>query len=187
MWQLGNFRSLNAAAHRDVGYFCSALIITYCVSGVALNHKDDWNPDFVITRVPIRLDRTYSTAEIDDKAIAAFGRLVGERDYKVYDSPVEGQVKIYYDNASLHLHLTTAQGVYERVSKRALFYQSNVLHRNSVAGWRWASDVFAIGLVLINVTGLFVLRGKQGISGRGKWLIAIGLAPPLIVLAIQGL
>ena len=48
-----------------------------------------------------------------------------------------------------HLNLETKQGVYERISKRHLFYQT-------------------VMLIVINITGLFILKGKHGLNGRGK-------------------
>lgn len=184
-WQLKNIRSLNIAAHRDFGYFFSSLIIVYCLSGIALNHVDDWNPDFMITHEQVKFTPDYDTKKVSRADIDALGRLVGESNYKVYDFPTSDQVKIYYDNASLHANFKTKTAVYEKVSRRPLFYQVNVLHRNSLRGWKWASDIFALMLITINVTGLFILKGKYGLKGRGKWLIAAGLLPPLIALLIQ--
>ncbi|MBP7949340.1 MAG: hypothetical protein KA004_06765 [Verrucomicrobiales bacterium] len=51
-------RRLNANLHRDIGYFLSGLIFIYCLSGIALNHVDDWDPDFVIHKRTITLNET---------------------------------------------------------------------------------------------------------------------------------
>ncbi len=121
-WQLKNLRSLNIAAHRDFGYFFSVLIIVYCLSGIALNHANDWNPDFIIKRDNIQLTKIYTKAELSSSsAINELGKLVGEESYKVYDFPTPTQVKIYYDNASLHIDMATNTGIYERVSRRPVF------------------------------------------------------------------
>jgi hypothetical protein len=40
-------------------------------------------------------------------------------------------------------------------------------------------------LIVINITGLFILKGKHGIGRRGKWLILAGFMPPLIAIIIQ--
>ncbi|MCX6183024.1 MAG: PepSY-associated TM helix domain-containing protein [Bacteroidetes bacterium] len=186
-WSAKKVRRLNVALHRDLGYFFSSLIVIYCLSGIALNHVDDWNPDFIITKEKITFTKTYSKEQITKNEINEFGKLVGEEKYKVFDFPTNDQVKIYYDNASLHLHLNNKIGVYEKVSKRPIFYQSNVLHRNSLKGWKWAADVFAFMLICITITGLFVLKGKYGITRRGKWFIAAGFLPPLIAIIIQAL
>jgi len=187
IFSLKKIRRLNIATHRDVGYFFSSLIIVYCLSGIALNHINEWNPDFIITKNPVTIPGSFTREMVNPDIISGFGKLVGEPNYKIYDFPTQDQVKIYYDNASLHIHLTEGKGVYEKVSRRPIFYQSNVLHRNSVHGWKWASDVFAGMLILINLTGLFILKGKHGLSGRGKWLIAAGAVPPLIALVVHEL
>jgi hypothetical protein len=113
-----------------------------------------------------------------------FNKLVGEESHKVYDFPTSDQVKIYYDNASLHVYLSKNEATYEQIAKRHVFYESNVIHRNSIEGWKWASDIFAFLLIVITITGLFVLKGKHGITRRGKWLVAAGAIPPLVVILI---
>jgi hypothetical protein len=180
-------RRLNVATHRDLGYFFSSLIIVYCISGLALNHINDFNPDFIIEKSEVTISPSYSQKDVSDKMIRSLGELVSEESYKVYDAPTSDQVKIYYDNASLHVNFSTHKALYERVSRRPVLYQSNVIHRNTVKGWKWISDVFAFMLITISITGLFVLKGKHGITGRGKWLIAAGTLPIIIVLLIHQL
>ncbi|MCA1958715.1 MAG: PepSY-associated TM helix domain-containing protein [Nitrospira sp.] len=175
---------LNVAAHRDIGYTCTSLILAYCLSGIAVNHIGDWNPDFVITKQTVALPRSLTKEQITPERIEEFGRLVKEDSYKIYDFPTIDQVKIYYDNASLHLNLTTGEGTYEKVSRRPLLYQVNALHLNRLQGWKWVSDVFALVLIVLSLTGLFILRGKYGLARRGRWLVLAGLVPPIVALLI---
>lgn len=184
-WSKKKIRKLNIATHRDLGYFFSSLILVYCISGIALNHVDDWNPDFILKKDTVLIEKKYTDKEVGTKEIMKFSKLVGEESYKVFDFPTSDQVKIYYNNASLHVYLNQNKAIYEQVFKRPVFYQANVLHRNSLKGWKWASDIFAFLLIVINVTGLFILKGKHGISGRGKWLIAAGTLPPVIAIVLQ--
>lgn len=177
-------RRLNRATHRDLGYFFSTLITIYCLSGIALNHVDDWNPDFIIEKRSVTL-KGPRPVSIHSAFIDSLGRLVGERQYKVYDIPSADKVKVYYDNASLLMDLATREGVYEKITRRPVFYHSNLLHRNSVRGWKWASDVFAVLLITISLTGIFILKGRHGISGRGKWFMASGAAVPIAVLILN--
>lgn len=174
----------NIAAHRDIGYACASLILAYCLSGIALNHIGDWNPDFLILKQSVTLPHSYAKSDITKDMIAEFGDLVNEETYKVYDFPTSDQVKIYYDNASLHLNFQTGHGTYEKVSRRPVLYQANALHLNRLKGWKWASDIFALILIVLSATGLFVLRGKYGVTRRGKWLIAAGMLPPLLALIL---
>jgi hypothetical protein len=183
-WQLKNIRSLNVAAHRDFGYFFSSLIIIYCLSGIALNHVNEWNPDFIITRDSVSFEGGLTKADMTNDMINSLSQKIGEGDYKVFDFPTYNQVKVYYEDASLHLNFETGEGIYENVARRPVFYEANVIHRNSVKGWKWAADIFAVLLIVIVVTGLFIVRGKYGITGRGKWLIGAGLIPPIVAIII---
>lgn len=179
-----NLRRLNADLHRDIGYFLSGLIIVYCVSGIALNHVNDWNPDFIIHKRTVAIDKACTRDEVSDERIAEFGALVGESKPKVYDFPTPDHVKIYYDNATLHVDLAGKVATYEKVARRPLFYHTNVLHRNSLKGWKWVSDIFGALLIVITVSGCFMLRGRNGVSGRGKWFIAAGTVPPVAAIVI---
>jgi hypothetical protein len=179
-------RRWSRTLHRDIGYFLTAFVVAYCLSGLALNHADAWNPDFRIEKRAITLDRVYQESEIDEVMAHALSAQVGEAEHRVIDVPAEGQVKIYYDKASLLLDLHERRGVYERLVRRPLFYEVNVLHRNSLKPWRWAADVFSILLILVNLTGLLILKGKYGLTPRGLWFIAAGAVPPIVALVVFG-
>ncbi|QOI97670.1 MAG: PepSY-associated TM helix domain-containing protein [Flammeovirgaceae bacterium] len=183
----GKIRRLNIITHRDAGYFFSSLIIIYSLSGIALNHVDEWNPDFIIEKKEVRVPPGYATHQLSADLIVAFSKLAGEEQFKVYDIPAKNRVKIYYDNASLFIDLETGEGLYEKIKRRPVFYQSNVLHRNSLKGWKWVSDIFGGFLIIISITGLFVLKGKNGVTGRGKWFMAAGFLLPVIALILHEL
>jgi len=179
------WRTYNLTIHRDFGYFISSLTIVYCISGLALNHVDDWDPDFIIYKQEVKVaPRSADSYVLSKEDVAALDAMVGEDRHKTYDYPTADQVKVYYNDGSLHLNLATGMGRYESLRRRPIFYESNVLHRNSATGWRWAADVFAILLIIVNVTGLFVLRGRYGLTGRGKWLVAAGALGPLTALVM---
>ena len=43
---------------------------------------------------------------------------------------------------------------------------------------------FGTVLLLLAVTGMFVLKGKKGLTGRGKWFVLAGLAVPVAFLIV---
>ena len=61
-----------------------------------------------------------------------------------------------------------------------------MLHRNSLDGWRWIADVFAVGLITLALTGMVIPGGKYGLGGRGKWYVLGGLVPPLVAVVLFG-
>ncbi len=130
--------------HRDIGYLLSALLIAYCLSELALNHIDDWNPAFVIEKREVNVGAGLTRAQLDDAKLEEFATPVGEGAHRVIDFPSPDQVKVYYAESTLQVHLSTGAAEYERVTRRPLFYEANVLHRNTIDGWKWVSDLFAV-------------------------------------------
>ncbi|MCG8345064.1 MAG: PepSY-associated TM helix domain-containing protein, partial [Chlorobiales bacterium] len=135
----------------------------------------------------IKLSGSYQKQDINPDVIREFSNRAGETGYRLYDFPSSRQVKIYYKDATLMVDLEKGEGLYEKISRRPVFYEVNVLHRNSVDWWKWASDLFAVTLIVITITGMLMLRGSNGLAGRGKWFIAAGLIPPLVALVAQQL
>ncbi|MEP7323937.1 MAG: PepSY-associated TM helix domain-containing protein [Saprospiraceae bacterium] len=177
----------NRNIHRDLGFFISALLIAYCISGLALNHSDSWNADFILQKDTISIPVEITSVNLNNReAVLKLCALVGEDSYKVFDFPTADQVKIYFDKASFHVNMKEGKGLYEKIQRRPLIYQTNLLHRNSIKHWKWVADVFAILLIGINLTGLFILKGKYGITGRGLWLMLLGFLPALIALILAG-
>ena len=44
------WRKWNNIIHRDLGYLCVGLTIIYSISGIAVNHVDEWNPNYNIIK-----------------------------------------------------------------------------------------------------------------------------------------
>lgn len=177
-----NLRRWNIVLHRDIGYFLSGLVVIYCLSGIALNHVDDWNPDFIITKRSVPIPERIVVDDTGAETLAQLNALVGESRQTVHDTPAPGHLKLYYDNATFHIDLRTREGRYERIERRPVFYESNLLHRNTVRGWKWVSDIFGVLLIFLSISGWFMLKGANGLSGRGKWFIAAGMLPPVAAL-----
>ncbi len=181
------FRRFNLETHRDFGFFFSALIIIYSISGIALNHVNEWNADFIIKKKEIKIDTGLTRETLSEKKMMKYSLLVDEDHFKLYDYPTKDQVKIYYDNATLHLNLTDGTGKYEKISRRPFIYETNLIHKNGIKGWKWVSDIFAVMLIFITVTGMFIVKGKYGISGRGKWYVIAGTVLPIIAVILASI
>lgn len=170
--------------HRDIGYFISVLIIIYCISGIALNHIDDFNPDFIIKRDTIQIPDKFDLMHFENSTAQEISKLVNEEKLKIWDKPTSNQIKLYFDNASLHIYIDNKKAIYEKLTKRPIIYHSNLFHRNSIKGWKWISDIFAILLIIVSVTGLFMLKRKHShsIFQKGKWYVLAGTVLPLMFL-----
>jgi hypothetical protein len=80
---------------------------------------------------------------------------------------------------------------YLNVAKTILAINAPFSERNITIGlnhakkvWTYFSDLYAVALLFLAVSGLFVLKGKNGLAGRGKWLTAIGVIIPIVFLLI---
>lgn len=176
-------RRLNNILHRDFGYFFAGTTVIYAISGLAVNHIDDWNPNFIVNRQEVQVEPVDSLESVTTEWVADVLAPIGEQDhYRSHDFPTSNKVKIYLDEGSVFINLTSGEGEYETIRRRPVLYQLNALHLSPKKYWLIFSDIFCVSLVLICVTGLFVLRGRNGITGRGAILAGAGVIVPLLFL-----
>ena len=50
------WRKWNKAVHRDFGYFFFGMVVIYSLSGIAINHINDWNPNYVVITEDIEVN-----------------------------------------------------------------------------------------------------------------------------------
>jgi uncharacterized protein len=186
-----NWRKLNRILHRDIGYFFFGMSIIYGISGIALNHIDDWDPSYHIRSERVRLEPAYlhdltGSGELTtQKAKELLEDLEVSSHYKNHYFPSSNILKIFVEGGSVTLNLGTGEGIIEIVSRRPVFYQFNFLHYNNPKFlWTWFADIYGAALVLMAFTGLWMIHGKRGFSGRGKWYVIAGILIPVIFLLL---
>lgn len=179
-----NWRKWNRILHRDLGYFFFGMCLIYGISGIALNHKSNWNSNYIIRNYSFALGRSLEKSAINEDTVRTVLSFLDEGPaYKKYYFPTENSLKIFIENGSVTVNMETGEGGLETIRKRPFFKELNFLHYNNIKhAWTWFSDVFALALVLISITGLFMIRGAKGITGRGAWLTIAGILVPLIFL-----
>ncbi len=178
-----NWRKINNVVHRDFGYFFVFMTLIYSISGIAINHADDWNPDFYVEKQEVKLDLPKIKSEINEELVLkSLGKIDQAYGFLMIDHPSEEKIKIYFKNGSLLYDLKSGYGKLERVSRRPIFYEVNFMHRNPGGLWTWVSDIFAFSLIVLAITGLFILKGKKGIKGRGKWLVGSGVILTIVFM-----
>ncbi|HSG49790.1 MAG TPA: PepSY-associated TM helix domain-containing protein [Longimicrobiales bacterium] len=181
-----SWRRWNAAIHRDLGYLCAGLTVVYAVSGVAVNHRADWNPNYVQGQETLRLEGL----DLSSPSAPGFPESVLEKigvEGRIRGTfrPDPGSIQIFVDDATVLVDLTTGEATFESVRPRPGLRQANFLHLNEAKKlWTWMADLYAVALLLLALTGLFILRGRNGITGRGAWLTAAGVAIPAVFLLL---
>lgn len=174
--------------HRDLGYLFFGMSILYAVSGIALNHIRDFNPNYNIHRYHVDVPTPIDSSSIDKAWIEALlVDLEVDETYKQSYFPAPNTLKVFLKNGNLELNTGTGKGLLEMVKKRPVLYQVNFLHYNPGRWWKWFSDAFCIAWIIISVTGLFIIKnGKHSIKKRGAvWTLA-GVIIPIVLLLIYG-
>ncbi len=204
-----SWRARLLAWHRDVGFLLVGLTVAYAVSGIAVNHHHHWNYNERTVRTPhavgspadllnnlsarreaaLRAAPTALTEEEANQLVPAVAARLG------YSTPPRnafwsGQERllIFYGEGDRQVvEYQPRNGVAELVQRqeRALLRDLNYLHLNeSRSWWTWIADAYAVLLVFLALSGATVVRGRKGLRGRGAWLLAIGVAVPLVGLLV---
>ncbi len=176
-----NWRKWNKAIHRDFGYFFLGMTIIYGLSGIALNHMQDWNPNYVIINKEIQIDPL--NKKLDKAEVKAILDKYDEAgNYKNHYYPNDNILKVFIEDGTVIINIKTGEGLLEKTKRRPLFREVNYLHYNPIKYWTWYSDIFSGALILLGITGILIPRGAKGITKRGAWLTIIGIIIPVIYL-----
>ena len=182
------WRKWNRWIHREMGYLFFGMTIIYGLSGIALNHHvaRHWDPGIVSRSESFKTHLSLTKASVNREVIEEILEITGEgRFYKQYFFPNDEYLMIYLKGGHINVHLPTGSLTLTKIRNRPVFKEVDYLHYNKPKKlWTWFSDLYALGLILLAISGLIMVRGKKGILGRGGILTAIGILIPLVFLAI---
>ena len=174
------------ALHRDLGYLAVGLTVVYALSGLAVNHIADWDPNFDNYEAKHQLALPLPT---DEHEVAA--QLL--RELKVTDKPSEvyrsdtHEVSVLLDGRTFHVDTETGAVLEDGQRPRFLIRVANWLHLNrGKKAWTYIADGYAVFLLVLATTGLFMLPGRKGFLGRGGVLVALGVAVPVLYVTLSG-
>ncbi len=177
-------RRINRAVHRDLGYFLMGMCIIYGISGIALNHRHQWNPNYIIKQQSFELEIKEDFPKDMDKehVMMILDRVDEGFIYKTHLLSGDN-LRVFVEGGTINVNLENGAGNIETIRKRPVFHEVNFLHYNTPRRlWTWFSDFFAAGLIILAITGIFILKGKNGITGRGSYLTISGILIPMLLL-----
>ncbi|NQU87835.1 MAG: PepSY-associated TM helix domain-containing protein [Mariniphaga sp.] len=171
--------------HRDLGYFTVGILVIYCISGIILNHRHDFNPDYKIYfsefNTNIQQKNSYTKEEIKD----ILSELDREVLYKKHYITNKGNIKVFIESGEVEINPITGEGAMRYLQRRSLIYEMNHLHKATIIKtWKWVSDFLTILILFVTISGLFILKGKYGLKGRGWWLTLLGFLVPLFFMIL---
>ena len=205
------WRATLIAWHRDLGFLSVGLTLVYAISGVAVNHRHDWDynysrdeglhtlgsPSALLGVAPSevvalgggddgvgqgRLARTREDALVE-RIAQALGRSAPPRKAVWRGSELLSLFFGEADSDVVDYDLSTgqAQGVVK--TERFLLRDFNFLHLNERSDvWTWFGDLFAAVLIFLALSGAVVVKGRRGLKGRGGVLMGLGFLLPLLAI-----
>ena len=181
----GAWRRQIRALHRDIGYLLVGLTFVYALSGLAVNHIEDWDPNFS----QFEVEHTLAAALPADEQAAAAAVLA---QLEIDEAPsdvflYEQELEIQLDNRSLFVDGAAMtildRGQHQRPGLRA----ANWLHLNrGKKAWTLVADSYAFLLLFLACSGMLMLPGKKGFKGRGWILVLLGAAVPVGYVVLSG-
>ncbi|MCH1925749.1 PepSY-associated TM helix domain-containing protein [Shewanella sp. C32] len=180
-WLGINWFKLNRTLHRDIGYFCVGLTIVFAVSGIAVNHIRDWNPNYSVSQTQQQLTpqpwQQLSDSELEQQMLqAADTQLPKKTSY--WSSANE--FKLFLQNGS-NLTLDTEHSVLhaELIKPRHVLQAFNKLHLNEGhSAWVIFSDLYAAMLLFLALSALFMVKGKYSPWRKRSVLVIAGIVLP---------
>lgn len=181
------FRKYARILHRDLSYFISGMILIYAISGIAMNHRSSFNPDYSVSVTTFTLEKALpAKIDITKEDVLALLAMIDEEDnYTKHYFPEENTMKVFLKGGSnLMVNLKQQKAQYEKLTRRPVLSAFTRLHYNLGQWWTWFSDFFAVGLLVVTLSGIFMVKGRHGLRGWGGIALFAGIALPLLFLLL---
>ncbi len=171
--------------HRDAGYLIVGLTVIYAASGIALNHLEEWGDIETVEEVrEVQLSLVGQTGDEIAEEVAQLLSVEGELISKEQLGPM---VTLAFPDREVVIDIDTGLASETKRERRFVIGALMWLHRaRGKKAWKYFSDVFAIFLILMAVSGMFMLKGKKGFWGRGMFLVGLGIAIPVAYIYLVG-
>lgn len=178
-------RKILRIIHRDFGYFIVGMTIVYTLSGIILNHRNYFNPDYLVQTKEFTTNFNKKTPVTKQNVINALEQSKINFEYRKHYINKKGNIKVFIKSGEAIINPQTGKAHIEILKRRPVFFEMNRLHQ-ARAGviWKWVNDLMASILLLVAVTGLFLLKGKRSFMRWGWWLTLLGIVIPLFFVVL---
>lgn len=175
------WRAWLRAVHRDAGYLAIGFTVIYAISGIAQNHIEDWGDvSYKATEKTVAIPAIPAETP-DDVAINTVAAVAGLGTPTV-KLRAGDEIRLEYASGAKATAIGTQLTIQSR-ERRSFIGAANWLHtaRNK-NGWKYVADAFAVVLLYLAISGIFMIKGKLGFKWRGAMLISLGVAVPVIAV-----
>jgi hypothetical protein len=179
------WRAWLRAVHRDFGYLAIGFTVIYAVSGIAQNHIEDWG------------DVSYAAAEHTvaiapltetEPTAAAVARVASAAHLREPNEVTRAgdELRLSYASGAKVTAIAGTITIQTR-ERRAFIGIANWLHKaRGKKAWKYIADAYAVFLLYLAISGIFMIKGKLGFKWRGATLIGAGVAVPVLYVALAG-
>jgi hypothetical protein len=179
------WRAWLRAVHRDFGYLAIGFTVIYAVSGIAQNHIEDWgdvsytSSEHTISIAP--LTETEPTAAAVARVASAVH--LGE---PTAVTRAGDELRLSYPSGAKVTAIAGAVTI-QTHERRAFIGIANWLHKaRGKKAWKYIADAYAVFLLYLAISGIFMIKGRLGFKWRGASLIGAGVAVPVLYVALAG-
>lgn len=152
-----------------------------------MNHREAWHPDKYTTQTKAIEVKLPAENEINEQFAEDLGKQLGIQDKMRRHMVKKGQFKISFENNDVEIDMKTGKGEIITFIKTPIISQTMKLHKSTSNFWIYYSDIFAISLIIIALTGTIMIKaGKFSWKQRGWKLAVAGVVFPLLFLIIFG-
>ncbi|HCF57248.1 MAG TPA: hypothetical protein DFS52_04520 [Myxococcales bacterium] len=204
------WRRVLVGLHRDIGFLILGLTLVYGVSGIAVNHRHHWNPNQSVQQEVVKLGppaellgdlpqarREAIAADLDamtreeerlliESVTRSLGRQAGPKN-AFWRGP--DRLSLFFETGNadtVDYEPSTGTALRTRMRDRPLVRDANYLHLNRIKGaWTFVADAFALCLIFLGISGALIVRGRQGLRGRGGILALAGIVLPIVVVVLK--
>ena len=171
------------AIHRDLGYFYVGLIISFAVSGIMMNHRNQWHPEkYVIEKSYFNVP-PLDESKINDSTVQELVKANGITDKFRRQSVKKGELRISLEKTDIDIDIKTGKAEVTSFINTPVISQIMKLHKNTSDWWIYYGDIFGLSLIIIAITGTMLLaKSKYSFKRRGWKLALAGVVFPLLVL-----
>ncbi|MBO2568271.1 PepSY-associated TM helix domain-containing protein [Shewanella algae] len=173
--------------HRDIGYLCIGMTLVYAISGIAVNHINDWNPNYQITQSESRVEGLNpSLGNSDIQSLLSRHFSLQDNIRSGYRASANEYQVFLKDGSQLSANLVSGTVSAEMVNSRPLLQALNYLHLNHARdAWTWIADIYAAMLLFLALSALVMLRSSNLLKSRKTWLTLTGVLLPLLFILLR--
>ena len=120
-----NIRKTLRSLHRDFGYLVVGITFIYTVSGIALNHRTDWNPHYTLVTEDLAVSPEQKAAFSKEEIQTLIGKFDYQPVYKKHFTTKDSLIKIFVEEGTVVYNPGKGMASLEILKKRPFFFQIN--------------------------------------------------------------